>query len=88
MYNIFQHVNDKYYLTAGNTGVGVYKNDGPFSVHIDMKGVPELCAIGQVTNNANCAWNWLLNMHSYDIAKCVVGLANRCVLKIGNSEPY
>ena len=31
-----------YRIVGGNTGTGVYKNDGPFDVFIDIKHVPDL----------------------------------------------
>ena len=34
--------NSSYKLVGGNTGTGVYKNDGPFDVFIDIKNVPDL----------------------------------------------
>ena len=35
----------KYRFVGGNTGEGVYKNEGPFDVYIDIKNVPDLFAI-------------------------------------------
>ncbi|CAL8110874.1 unnamed protein product [Orchesella dallaii] len=32
----------KYRLVAGNTGTGLYKNDGPYAVYIDINDIPEL----------------------------------------------
>ncbi|XP_067932219.1 xanthine dehydrogenase-like [Watersipora subatra] len=40
-----------YYLAAGHTGVGVYKQDGPFAECIDINGVSELTAIKHDTNS-------------------------------------
>ena len=48
---MLQHVNDKYYLVRGHTAVGVYKDDGPFDVYIDIKSVPELAIIADVSIN-------------------------------------
>lgn len=39
-----------YRLISGNTGVGVYKNDGPFNVFIDIKNISSLY---QVSHNNN-----------------------------------
>ncbi|XP_018017026.2 xanthine dehydrogenase 2 [Hyalella azteca] len=33
---------DKYLLVAGNTGSGVYKNDGPYTMFISLEKVPEM----------------------------------------------
>ena len=35
----------KYRFVGGNTGVGVYKNEGPYSVYIDFKNIPDLFAV-------------------------------------------
>ena len=35
----------KYRLVGGNTGVGVYKNEGPYNVYIDFKNIPDLFAV-------------------------------------------
>ncbi|XP_067931825.1 uncharacterized protein [Watersipora subatra] len=40
-----------YYLAAGHTRVGVYKQDGPFDEYIDINGVPELTAINHNANS-------------------------------------
>lgn len=32
----------KYRLVAGNTGTGVFKNDGPYQAYVDVNNVPEL----------------------------------------------
>ncbi|XP_073232045.1 xanthine dehydrogenase/oxidase-like [Porites lutea] len=37
-----KHKNDKVRLVAGNTGQGIYKNDGPFDVMIDINMIEEL----------------------------------------------
>lgn len=36
---------ESYRLVGGNTGVGVFKNDGPFSVFIDFKSIPDLFTV-------------------------------------------
>lgn len=35
----------KYRFLGGNTGSGVFKNDGPYSLYIDFKNIPELFKI-------------------------------------------
>ena len=32
-------------MVAGNTGIGIYKNEGPFAAYICLKGVKELSKI-------------------------------------------
>ncbi|CAF0756244.1 unnamed protein product [Brachionus calyciflorus] len=34
-----------YRLVSGNTGIGVYKNDGPYQIYIDLKSIEELYEI-------------------------------------------
>ncbi|KAF6024631.1 hypothetical protein EB796_017075 [Bugula neritina] len=42
---IQQHAADKYMVVAGNTGGGVYKNDGPYDVFVDVKNVQGFNAV-------------------------------------------
>ena len=37
-----QYKNSSYKIVSGNTGTGVYKNDGPYNVFIDIRNIPEL----------------------------------------------
>lgn len=39
---VLQSKDNPYYLVAGNTYNGVYKNDGPHTVYISLHYVPEL----------------------------------------------
>ncbi|CAG0880344.1 unnamed protein product [Cyprideis torosa] len=34
-----------YRLVAGNTGTGVFKNEGPYKLYIDIKAIPELSGV-------------------------------------------
>ena len=36
----------KYRLVQGNTGTGIFNEDGPYDQYIDISGVPELFTIG------------------------------------------
>ena len=47
---LIEYQTSPYRLVGGNTGVGVYKNDGPYQVFIDVKHVPDLY---QVYRNPN-----------------------------------
>lgn len=38
----FAHSRMRYRLVAGNTGVGIYKNDGPYDGYIEVNDIPEL----------------------------------------------
>ena len=60
--------NSSYKLVGGNTGTGVYKNDGPFDVFIDIKNVPDLY---QVSRNPN-----LLSVGSSVQLKNLIDLMN------------
>ncbi|XP_028415709.1 xanthine dehydrogenase-like [Dendronephthya gigantea] len=43
VYNILkEHISDSVRLVGGNTGKGVYKNDGDFNVYISVTDIPEL----------------------------------------------
>lgn len=44
IYNILKNISteEKYRIVVGNTGQGVFKNDGPYSVYISTDGVDEL----------------------------------------------
>ncbi|KAL9979239.1 hypothetical protein ACROYT_G016871 [Oculina patagonica] len=48
-----KHTNDKIRLVAGNTGKGIFKNDGPFDVMIDITKVKELHTIPSATEVPN-----------------------------------
>jgi len=41
----------KYRLVGGNTGVGVFKNEGPHDIYIDFKNVPDLFAVVKTANS-------------------------------------
>jgi xanthine dehydrogenase/oxidase len=41
----------KYRLVGGNTGVGVFKNEGPYDIYIDFKNVPDLFAVTKTSNS-------------------------------------
>ena len=38
-----------FYFYLGNTGAGVFKNDGPFTVFIDFKNIPDLFMVKKTT---------------------------------------
>ncbi|CAG0884273.1 unnamed protein product [Darwinula stevensoni] len=43
LYNILDsHRSEKVRLVLGNTGVGVYKNDGPYVTYVDLSGIGDL----------------------------------------------
>ena len=51
LYNLLtQYKTNDYRLVGGNTGVGVYKFDGPFSVYIDFKNIPDLFMVTKTAN--------------------------------------
>ena len=37
-----QYKTSSYRLVGGNTGTGVYKNEGPFQIYIDINNIPDL----------------------------------------------
>ena len=39
---LYQHQTTPYRIVSGNTGVGVFKNEGPYSIYIDVKNIAEL----------------------------------------------
>jgi xanthine dehydrogenase/oxidase len=45
-----EYQTSSYRLVGGNTGTGVYKNDGPFDVFIDIKNVPDLHQVTKATS--------------------------------------
>ena len=45
-----EYQTSSYRLVGGNTGTGVYKNDGPFDVFIDIKNVPDLHQVTKTTS--------------------------------------
>ncbi|XP_063615205.1 uncharacterized protein LOC134788260 [Penaeus indicus] len=59
LYSILDQLTEgeKVRIVGGNTGQGVYKNDGPFDVYIDARNVPEFHTVGEspgeVTLGAN-----------------------------------
>lgn len=58
-WHIFQHAADKYMVVAGNTGGGVYKNDGPYDVFVDVKNVQGFNAV----TLSDVSADGLLNLH-------------------------
>nr|XP_058949586.1 xanthine dehydrogenase/oxidase-like isoform X1 [Pocillopora verrucosa] len=48
-----KHKNNKIRLVAGNSGKGIYKNDGPFDVMIDITKIEKLHTIPSVTEVPN-----------------------------------
>lgn len=48
-----KHTEDKIRLVAGNTGKGIYKNDGPFDVMIDISKIEQLHTIPSETELPN-----------------------------------
>lgn len=65
-----KHKNDKVRLVAGNTGKGIYKNDGPFDVMIDISQIKELHTIpstneapnGSIVVGAGVSLNTFINV--------------------------
>lgn len=59
LYSILDQLTEgeKVRIVGGNTGQGVYKNDGPFDVYISTSNVPELYTVeentGEITLGAN-----------------------------------
>jgi xanthine dehydrogenase/oxidase len=39
---ISQYKTSSYRIVGGNTGTGVYKNEGPFQIYIDINNIPDL----------------------------------------------
>lgn len=50
-----QYASAKYRLVAGHTGVGVYKNDGPYDLYIDVNSISYLSQWGVTADES---WVW------------------------------